>query len=203
MKILHLFSGYNNFTVEAHKRNHEVISLDIKNYKSCVRSTITQDFLEFDYEQFKPGHFDFILVGFPCTTFSKASGGLHFENNIPKTVKAHNSILMITRLHEILNYFKCYWIIENPTSALFSNKYFLDTFLVTSLNLIRCHQFLYGHITAKQTDLLTNKNVLWLDNRIYRVNGKIAKRKFSNLSIKQKQSYPNEFCNKILDFIEL
>lgn len=203
MKILHLFSGYNTFSVAAHNRNHQVTSLDIKNYKNCPKSTITNDFLDFDFYKYSAITFDFILVGFPCTTFSKASGGHHFKNNVPVTQAAHNSILMINRLKLILDYFECNFMIENPTSALFLNEHFLKTFQVKHLNLIRVHQFLYGHDLFKQTDLLTSKNILWLDNTVHRINGKVGCVNINNLSLKKRQSYPPEFCNRILDFIEL
>jgi hypothetical protein len=202
MKILHLFSGYNTFSCAAHLRNIEVISLDIKKYKNYPAPTITQDFMNFDYTQFDVNEFDFIIIGFPCTTFSKAAGNFHFKNHIPVTDKAKLSLLMIDKMIEIIIYYNCYWMIENPTSALFSNKYFLSHIQVTEFNLIRCHQGNYGHIAYKQTDLLTNKFTLWLDNPLYRVNGNYSKTKFANLTIKQRQSYPIEFCNRILDFIQ-
>lgn len=201
MKILHLFSGYNTFSITAHNRNINVVSVDIRNYKNCPQSTITCDFMNFDYLQYSRHTFDFVLVGFPCTTFSKASGNYHFKNNIPVTESAHKSLLMIDRLKLILDYFDCDFMIENPTSALFSNYHFKSVFQVTSLNLIRVHQFLYGHSTFKQTDLLTSKNLLWLDNSVYRVNGKNAVIPFDKLTLKSRQSYPIEFCNKILDYI--
>lgn len=203
MTILHLFSGYNSFSMAAHARSHDVISVDIKNYKNCPSSTINIDFLDFDFLQYSRHTFNFLLIGFPCTTFSKASGNFHFKNNCPITSAAHNAILMIDKLKEILEYFDCDFIIENPTSALFSNYYFKSVFYISNYNLIRVHQYLYGHITFKQTDLLTSKNMLWLDNNVYRVNGKNAVKKFDNLTLKERQSYPIEFCNKILDFMEL
>lgn len=203
MKILHLFSGYNNFSYRAHLRNIEVVSLDIKKYKNCPPPTILKDFMEFDYEHFAPDNFDFVLIGFPCTTFSKAAGNFHFKNNNPVTHSALTSLKMIDKLVQIIDYFNCYWMIENPTSALFSNEYFKSYFEITALNLIRIHQKNYGHKAYKQTDLLTNKFDLWIENPIYRVNGRNGKTIFSNLSIKQKQSYPDAFCDRILNFIQL
>jgi len=201
MTILHLFSGYNTLTTAAHSHNVTVVSLDIKNYKGCPKSTIISDFMDFDYEKYSPDAFGFIFVGFPCTTFSKAAGNFHFKNNIPVTYQAHNSLQMIDRLHQLLQYFSCDWMIENPTSALFSNLHFNSLFNIKYLNLIRVHQYNYGHQVFKQTDLLTTKNILWLDNPIYRINGKNACKKFANLSLKQRQSYPLDFCNRIINFI--
>lgn len=202
MKILHLFSGYNTITTVASEYNIEVISLDLKNYKNCPNSTIICDFLDFDYTIFSQDTFNFVLVGFPCTTFSKASGGFHFKNNIQVTSAAYNSLKMIDKLKDLLDYFSCDWLIENPTSALFKNKYFLSKFDIKKLNLIRFHQYNYGHVTFKQTDLLTTKNTLWLDNPVHRVNGRNVCPKFDSLSLKHRQSYPIPFCHKLLNYIQ-
>lgn len=203
MKILHLFSGYNTFTTQAHLRGYEVISIDMKNYKNSPPSTIICDFMNFAYMNFEPDNFDFVLVGFPCTTTSKASGGHHFKNNLALTTAAYKTILMIDRLRLVLSYYNCHWMIENPTSALFANYYFQSVFQITRLNLIRLHQFSYGHKTYKQTDLLTSKDELWLTNTVYRVNGVNFCPNFDNLSLREKQSYPPAFCDAILDYIEL
>jgi len=202
MKILHLFSGYNTFSERAHLRKHYVYSVDITNYKNCLPSSITCDFMDFDFYKFPSNFWDFILVGFPCTTFSKASGNFHFKDDIPITDNAKKSILMIDRLVLLLQHFECEYMIENPTSALFSNYHFKKVFNVQAHNLIRLHQINYGHCTFKQTDLLTNKHTLWLNNPVHRVNGKYSKIKFDNLTLKKKQSYPPLFCDAILDFIE-
>jgi site-specific DNA-cytosine methylase len=201
MHILHIFSGYNTFSTAAHNHKIRVTSIDLKHYKGCPAPTITCDFLTFDFYQFHPKTFDFILIGFPCTTFSKASGNHHFFNNIPMTRQAHNSIQMISKLKDILNYFTCFWMIENPVSALFSNYYFLQHFDISKYNRIKVHQFLYGHCTFKHTELLTNKHVLWLDNTVYRVNGKNFCPKFDRLSLQVRQSYPPAFCEAIIKFI--
>jgi hypothetical protein len=202
MNILSLFGGFNNFKDVALSQGHICISLDIKNYKNCTAHDIITDFLTWDYNSYDTGQFDFILVGFPCTTFSKASRWHHYKNDKPVTVESKKALLMIDKLKEVLNYFNADWIIENPTSALISNKYFQSKFDVKKLNLIRVHQYLYGHDTFKQTDLLTNCNLLWLDNSIYRVNGKRIAAHFDNLTLKQRQSYPVHFCEKILNYMQ-
>lgn len=203
MRILHLFSGYNNFTLQAHLRNIEVVSVDIKSYKNCPAPSFQVDFMDFDFRQFAFDEFDFILIGFPCTTFSKASGGYHFKSGIPITTAATKSLLMIDRLCDLLAYFFADWMIENPTSALFSNVYFRSRFPVSYYNLIRTHQRNYGHVLLKQTDLLTSKDNLWISPRQYRVNGKVSNLTMDKLPLRVRQSYPPAFCDAIIDYILL
>lgn len=204
MTILHLFSGYNTFTDVANKLEHSVISVDIKNYKNCSSQTHCVDFMDWDFTTYTKHTFDFILVGFPCTTFSKASGGFHFRNKkVALTPAAHKSIEMIYKLKEVLDYFhEVKFIIENPTSAILKNYHFHKLFSPSRLNVIRIHQYNYGHVTFKQTDLITNINGIWLTNPVHRVNGKNVCPKFDNLSLKQRQSYPVKFCEAIIEFVE-
>ena len=205
MTILNLFSGYNTFTDYADKLGHSVVSVDIKNYKNCSSQTHLVDFLEWNYTIYSRHTFDFIIVGFPCTTFSKASGGFHFKDKkIALTSAAHKSIKMIYRLKEVLGYFsRSPFIIENPTSAIYNNYHFQKVFSADHLQVIRIHQFNYGHPTFKQTDLITNINGIWLTNPVHRVNGKNVCPSFDSLSLKNRQSYPLEFCKAILEFVEL
>ena len=78
MNILHLFSGYNTFSDVVGKYGHNVITVDIKNYRGCQKQDYLIDFMFFDYKKFEKSYFDFILIGFPCRAFSKASGMFHF-----------------------------------------------------------------------------------------------------------------------------
>lgn len=205
MTILHLFSGYNTFSEVASKKGHSVVTVDIKNYKNCRSQSHLVDIMQWNYKQYSWHTFDFIMIGFPCDTFSKASGGFHFEkHSIPKTVAAHKSIEMLHRVKEIIEYFKnTRFMFENPTSAILKNVHFIKLFNPGRLNVIRVHQFLYGHCTYKQTDLITNIDGLWLSNPVHRVNGKNTCPKFENLSLKQRQSYPEKFCEAIIEFVEL
>lgn len=203
MRLLHLFSGYNTLTDCAMLYGIEVISVDIKNYKNSTPQSFLVDFMDFDYMRFTPGYFDFIFVGFPCNTFSKASGGYHFKKKcIPITSAAHKSILMIERLKLVLDYFSSSkFIIENPTSALFSNCYFKAIFSSSQLHFYRFHQKNYGHKLMKQTDFCSNINSIWLDNPVHRVNSNYSKYKIDNLSYKDRVSYPIALCHKIIDFL--
>ena len=108
---------------------------------------------------------------------------------------------MIDKLIEVLEYFECDFMIENPTSALFSNYYFKSKMKIVNYNLIRLHQYNFGHSCFKQTDLLTSKNNLVLSNPVHRVNKKNVSKNMDNLTLKQRQSYPVLFCEFILNFI--
>ncbi len=201
MTILHLFSGTNNFTTVANSAGHTVISVDIKKYNKCPAPGHLCDIFTFDFKWYSKSHFDFMLIGFPCTTFSKASGGKHFKVNLPVTNDALKSLLMIDKIIDIIEYFNCDFIIENPTSALFSNYYWKQQSKHIPGQLIRIHQHNYGHVAFKQTDLFTSSSLLWMDNPVYRVNGKNASAKFDNLSLRQRQEYPLQFCEKILHYM--
>ena len=203
MRVLHIFSGSGHLNKAFSDKGFEVISLD-----NCVNSEdgffhYNIDFLDFDFSFFNPGHFDAIFIAFPCNTFSKANNGLHFwDKFLPKTKQGRNAIKMLMYLKKLLNHFsKAIFVIENPTSALFSNFWF-DFYLPGShLKFYRLNQFNYGHPTAKQTDLCTNSDLLMLVERCYRVNGKIASVKLSNLSLKKRQAYPVEFSKFLAIYI--
>lgn len=204
MNILHLFSGYNTFSIVAKKHGHNIITVDIKNYRGCEKQTYLIDFMFFDYKKFDKNYFDFILIGFPCTTFSKASGMYHFlDNAIPITTQAHKSLEMIERMFDIIDYFdNSIFLIENPVSALFSNVYYMKMAAQRNYNHFRIYQYNYGHLLAKHTEFITNSEIIWLDNTIYRKKGKFQKHKIDKISLRKRQSYPLELCERIIDYAE-
>ena len=204
MKILSLFSGYNTFKDIAISSGHSVISSDWKNYRNCAAHDIICDFENFNFQQHKKNEFDLIMIGFPCNTFSKANGNFHFKNRIePITHAAHKAIRMLHVLKALLKYHDhTAFIIENPTSALFSNPFFKEIFFDIEHCFIRTNQKQFGHHVIKMTDLCTNMNGLFLSNPVHRVNGRYSKIKMGNLTLKKRQSYPPAFVEAILDFSE-
>ena len=203
MRALHLFSGSGHLNQTLSDKGFEVVSLDmfVKSPDGFFHYNI--DFLEFDFKFFNPVHFDVIFVAFPCNTFSKASNGFHFWNKfLPKTDQGKKAIKMLQQMKKLLNHFsKAIFVIENPTSALFSNFWFDFYFQSSHLKFYRLNQFNYGHPTAKQTDLCTNSDLLMLVERCYRVNGKIASVKLCNLSLKNRQAYPLEFSKFLSQYL--
>lgn len=205
MVLLDCFSGSGALVNSAIQRNIDVVSLDKFKIAPGSHCHLKIDFLDFNFKFFEPDYFDFLFFGFPCTTTSKASNGFHFENKyFPKTDDAAHTIKMLYKMREIITYFdKAVFIIENPVSALFSNYWFRFYIQNLGVNTWRMHQFNYGHLTFKQTDLFTNSHVLWMCNPVHRINGKNAVRKFSNLSLKQRQSYPPAFADAIINYFIL
>ena len=204
MNILSLFSGYNTFKDVAMCSGHTVISSDWKNYRNCAAHDIICDFEFFEVEQHNRNEFDLIMIGFPCNTFSKANPNFHFENReTPITDAAHKAIRMLNKLHSLLKYHdQTAFIIENPTSALFSNPFFKEIFFGIPHCFIRTNQKQFGHHVIKMTDLCTNMNGLFLSNPVHRVNGRYSQVKMENLTLKKRQSYPPAFVEAILDFSE-
>lgn len=205
MRLLSLFSGYNSLTDVARSYNILTTSLDIKNYRCCTKQDLLLDFLDFDYSSYSPDHFDFIVVGFPCYTTSKASGGFHFlDNAIPLTSSAHKTIEMLEYLKRVLKHFdNAVFLIENPVSAIFSNYHFERFFGSMNLNHFRLYQSEYGHRAFKHTEFCTNSNLIFLHNPVHRRKGLSKSAKFDNLSLKQRQSYPPALCQALLEYLVL
>jgi hypothetical protein len=135
---------------------------------------------------------------------SKANGNFHFKNRVePITDAAHKAIRMLHVLKALLKYHEhTAFIIENPTSALFSNPFFKEIFFDIEHCFIRTNQKQFGHHVVKMTDLCTNMNGLFLSNPVHRVNGRYSRIKMDNLTLKKRQSYPPAFVEAILDFSE-
>ena len=85
MKILELFAGSRSFGKIAEIMGHQVYSSDINNFEKINYVT---DILNFDVKKidFIP---DVIWASPPCTCFSVASIGKHWQKNgVPKTDNA-------------------------------------------------------------------------------------------------------------------
>ena len=126
----------------------------------------------------------------------------HFiDNAIPKTVQAIKSLEMIERMFNIIDYFdNSIFLIENPVSALFSNVYYMKMAAQRNYIHFRIYQKNYGHLLAKHTEFVTNSEIIWIDTTIYRKKGKFQKHKIDNISLKKRQSYPLELCERIIDY---
>ena len=203
MRLLSLFSGYNTLKDCASSQDIDCISLDIKNYRCCTKQDLLMDFIDFDFHVYDHDYFDFIVVGFPCYTTSKASGGFHFlDNAIPLTSSALKTIEMLERLKSLLDYFStAIFLIENPVSAIFSNYHFERIFGVGKFNHFRLYQSEYGHKAFKHSEFCTNSDLLFLHNPVHRRKGISKSAKFDNLSLKQRQSYPGALCQALIEYL--
>ena len=66
MKLLELFSGSGSVGKVAIKYGYSVTSLDLNN------EDINCNILDWDYQQYPVGYFDFIWSSPPCTEYSRA-----------------------------------------------------------------------------------------------------------------------------------
>lgn len=204
LRGLELFSGSQTLRRSFESRSHSVISLDNTQYRNSAQDTILCDFLHFDYKLYPAHFFDWIWIGLPCDAFSKASGGFHFgPDHTEKTDFATLSVEMMKKSIQLTKYFNnSIFFFENPAGGLVNHPIMKDFILKNSLQVIRIHLGQYGFKTAKQTDIITNSSLLWVDNRLYRKNGRYQKFSFDNLSDHQIHTYPEQFCNKIVDYTE-
>jgi site-specific DNA-cytosine methylase len=148
LKILELFAGSRSIGKAAESLGYEVYSSDL-NYFEGIDYPI--DILEFDIKKvpFKP---DIIWASPPCTYFSVASIGKHWnKNHTPKTEQAIFGVKVIKKTIQIIKELNPkYWYIENPRGKLRK----LD--FMQSLPRTTVWYCTYGDTRAKPTDIWTN-----------------------------------------------
>lgn len=203
MKVLDLFSGSQSLALLLRAKGFQVTTVDIVQYKDLPRITHHLDIFDFDERQYPPDHFDFLYIGLPCDTFSKASGGYHFKNNItPITLQAHTSILLIGRVYEILKYFNFPpFLLENPQGGLRNNFFFKNHCYFSKVLTYSTSLQMFGFPTQKKTDLFTNLDFPLFFPTSYRVNGRYAKKSLDNMTKRARSTYPMPFCEKIYEII--
>jgi len=100
MKVLELFAGSRSFSKVAEELGHETFSVDINNFKGIDYVT---DILDFDVDKI-PFNPDIIWASPPCTYFSVASIGHHWnKNHTPKTKEAIVGCQIVIKTLEIIN----------------------------------------------------------------------------------------------------
>lgn len=199
MRTIEFFCGTAHLSDVLEYQGHLAHTLDLVQIKNSRKIDYLQDFLEFDYKAFSPAHFDVIFFAIPCTAFSKASGGKHFDKNWqPLTQTAVTSSLIVQRCFEIINYFsQAIFYIENPAGRLVTFPPMAAFVTRSDVHIWRFDLLIFGFPTKKQTDLITNSEIPFLFCPVHRVNGKYQKNKFDNLSLRQRQTYPLAFCEFI------
>tara|TARA_R110000751_G_scaffold21845_2_gene62266 strand:+ start:246 stop:896 length:651 start_codon:yes stop_codon:yes gene_type:complete len=164
MKLLELFKGTGSvgkvFT-ELYP-DSEVYSLDIlKKYKP----THCGDILEWDYKQFKEGHFDIIWASPECKVFSVlqhgwlktgkrgAKGKWDSMEHLNKVRGEHGQF--VKRTLEIIEYFKpTAWFVENPWASAMK-----DLDIMKDIPSIRFDYCRFGYDYQKPTRIWTNKKL--------------------------------------------
>ena len=124
MKILELFAGSRSIGKVADSRGHDVFSVDINDFKDIDLVIDILD-LEFDFlmeNLFNKGidNIDMIWASPPCTYFSVASIGHHWnENHTPKSDEAILGMKVLNKTLDIIKWFPdAIYYIENPTGKM-------------------------------------------------------------------------------------
>ena len=148
MKILELFAGSRSIGNVAESLGYEVFSSDINNFDKI---NYVVDILDFDINKvpFKP---DFIWASPPCTYFSVASIGKHWNKD--HTPKSENALLGLKIIKKTVKIIKelnpKFWFIENPRGKLRKLEVVKD---LPRTTIWYCQ---YGDTRAKPTDIWSN-----------------------------------------------
>lgn len=152
MKVLELFAGSRSIGRVAEQFGWEVFSVDINDFEGIDYVT---DILDFNYSMvpFIP---DIIWASPPCTSFSVASIGRHWnKDRTPKTDNAVKGMNIVKKTLEIIQHYtwnnpSVYYFIENPRGMLRKMDFMPNDFRRT---VTYCQ---YGDSRMKPTDIWTN-----------------------------------------------
>jgi len=137
MRILELFSGTKSVGKVGKELGHDVISVDINNYKGEFIPTHQVDILKFDYKQYDKDYFDIIWASPPCTYFSSlikpwigrekgTKGNKYIYTQELFDIDFENGVKWVKKTLEIIDYFKPEkWYIENPEMGQLKNQNFM------------------------------------------------------------------------------
>ena len=212
MKILELFAGSCSFSNVAKEYGHETFTVDngkdlftINHYSKI---DLVENMMNVNPEDI-PWQPDFIWASPPCTTFSIASCGHHWNapdengNREPKTKEAEIGLLLLEQTIWLMNELQPkYYVIENPRGLMrkMGAVEYLPRHTVTYCQ--------YGDTRMKPTDLWTN--LPWTPRPMCK-NGmpchEAAPRGSKTGTQGLKHSYarskvPYELCKEILNVIE-
>lgn len=165
MNILELFAGSRSIGKVAEKHNHNVFSVDIKDFKGI---NLVKD-VEFITPEDIPFIPDVIWASPPCTTYSIAAISHHRDMGNPKTEFAAKSDSLVLKTLSLIKHYDCIYFIENPRGYL-RKMPFMQGIPRTTVWYCR-----YGDIRAKPTDIWSN-NIA----NLFNPNGWIPKPECSN-----------------------
>lgn len=206
MKILELFAGSCSFSNVAKEYGHETFTvdsgLDLITLNHYSKIDLVTDILEIDLNDipFKP---DFIWASPPCTYFSVASIGKHWnKDHTPKSKKALIGLEIVEKTKEIIKELQpTYYLIENPRGKLRK----LDILKEFKRDTVTYCQ--YGDSRMKPTDLWHNLN--WTPRPMckygmtcHEAAPRGSRTGTQGLKIKyEKSKVPYELCKEILEYI--
>lgn len=200
MIAIEFFAGTQKITKAFNEKIGGCKSLDFIQLKNERKIDFLIDFLEFDYQAYNPSQLKFLYFGFPCNTFSKASGGLHWEKEKFKTMESVAAYLMFLRMAEIIKYFSnAVFYIENPSGAICSKEFFKNWCKENGFYIYTISQLSFGYPTQKKTNIITNSKTLIISPDTYRSKGRFQKTKLDNMSLKKRQAYTESYANFIID----
>jgi site-specific DNA-cytosine methylase len=161
MNTIELFSGSKSFSKVRKSFGDKTFTVD---YINKFDNDLTIDILKLKNEDL-PNYNDVIWASPPCTTFSVASIGAHWEGGsgayVPKTEQCRIGLKILEKTIKIISQRKPkYYYIENPRGVM--RKIIDKLFIKYGLNPIRntiwyCQ---YGDLRGKPTDIWTN-NLKW------------------------------------------
>lgn len=161
IKTIELFSGSKSFSKVRESFGDKIFTVD---YIDKFNNDLTIDILKVQDNDF-PNHNDVIWASPPCTTFSVASIGTHWEGGsgayVPKTEACKTGLKILEQTIKIISKRNPkYWYIENPRGVM--RKVIMKYFVKYKLNVVRqtiwyCQ---YGDVRGKPTDIWTN-NFNW------------------------------------------
>jgi site-specific DNA-cytosine methylase len=148
MIIYDLFSGTGSASKPFEDAGHTVIRIELdESFQAHERNVLTLDGGQLVKKYGKP---DFIWASPPCTAFSVASIGKHWNTDkTPKTQDAYMGWVLVQKTIDLIESIKPkHWVIENPRGM-------LRTLLIygTRHTVSYCQ---YGDNRQKPTDLWTN-----------------------------------------------
>tara|TARA_R100000329_G_scaffold144927_1_gene130020 strand:- start:410 stop:1060 length:651 start_codon:yes stop_codon:yes gene_type:complete len=156
MKTLELFAGSRSFSKVAESYGFKTYTTDNQDFDKIDQVC---DIFDFDLQKAidnLDGHPDIVWASPPCTYFSVASIGHHWnKDNTPKTKEAILGVKIVQKTIDIINELQpAFWFIENPRGKLRK----LD--VVGGFARATVTYCSYGDIRMKPTDIWTNFH-LW------------------------------------------
>ena len=152
MKTLELFAGSRSFSKVAESYGFKTYTTDNQDFDKIAQVC---DIFDFDLQKaidILDGYPDIIWASPPCTYFSVASIGHHWnKDNTPKTKEAILGVKIVQKTIDIINELQpAFWFIENPRGKLRK----LD--VVGGFARATVTYCSYGDIRMKPTDIWTN-----------------------------------------------